>query len=464
MRSLALKLTLAFLLVGLIGAVLVAILVRTSTQRDFGKLVLDQNQQALVSNLTRYYQTYHTWDGVDTIFRSGPQENGPRGPETHWESRKNLFALSDADGNVIFGGGPGYAGRRLAPEQLKEGIALNVNGETIGWLVFIPDLGRWEPGTLEGNFLLGVSRAASLSAIAATGIALILGGILAFTMTRSLRELTAATRLLAQGQLGQQVQVRSQDELGELATSFNQMSLALKHSTELRQKMTANIAHDLRTPLSVIMGYAEALNDGKLSASPEIFQVVHTEAQHLSHLVDDLKTLSLADAHELPLTCQKIQPGDLLNRAANSYREQAERKNISLQMEVAHNLADIEVDVERMAQVLGNLMSNALRYTPEGGNIWLKAKPWGEGVQITVADSGPGIPSENLPYIFERSFRGDKARQQENGESGLGLAIARSLVEAQGGTIAVESAVGQGTEFNIQLPIAGVPSLARKNT
>jgi signal transduction histidine kinase len=131
---------------------------------------------------------------------------------------------------------------------------------------------------------------------------------------------------------------------------------------------------------------------------------------------------------------------------------QAERKNISLDVDIAPDLPEIEVDIERMIQVLGNLMSNALRYTPEGGKISLLVTSSGEGVQIVVADNGPGISPQNLPFIFERSFRGDKARQQEDGETGLGLAIARSLVEAQGGSIAVESTVGEGTRFTISLP------------
>jgi signal transduction histidine kinase len=245
------------------------------------------------------------------------------------------------------------------------------------------------------------------------------------------------------------VKVRSRDELGDLAISFNQMSSELEQANQLRRKMTADIAHDLRTPLSVMMGYSEALSDGKLEATPEIFRVMHTEALHLSHLVDDLKTLSLADARELPLNLQKISPGDLLSRAENSYRVQAENKDISIQVEIQPDLPNIEVDIERMAQVLGNLVSNALRYTQAGGEILLKAERTEGKVRLCVVDTGTGIAADDLPYIFERSFRGDKARQHGDGETGLGLAIAKSLVEAQGGVMAVESQLGRGTRFTI---------------
>jgi two-component system, OmpR family, sensor histidine kinase BaeS len=455
MRSLAVKLTMAFLLVGLTGALLVALLVRRYTQREFDRLILDQNQQALVTYLTRYYQINGNWQGVDTIFRNSPENGSPRNPESRWEIRRNLFSIADSNGMIVLGSDQGLLGRKLPNSDLRKGVPLEVDNQTVGWLLFTPALDRWRADTPEGNFLLGVNRAIFLSALIATAIALLLGGILAYTMTRSLRELTHATDQLAQGKLGYQVEVRSQDEIGELATSFNQMSSELARSTELRRKMTADIAHDLRSPLSVILGYSEALSDGKLTPNPEMFAVLHTEAKHLNLLVDDLKTLSLADAGELPLNYQPIVPEVLLQRAANAHRVQAEFKNITIAVEISPDLPEVSVDVERMAQVLGNLMSNALRYTNPGGRITLTAAKSGNQVMLIVADNGAGITPENLPFIFERSFRGDKARQHLEGETGLGLAIAKSLVEAQGGAISVKSEVDKGTTFTILLPANG---------
>lgn len=456
MRSLATKLTLAFLFVGLIGAVLVAVLVRQFTQREFGRLVLNQNQQALVTTLTSYYQANGSWNGVELLFRPGFENMGPHlsgMPGQNWETRRGLFLFADADGQVLIGGGTRNSGQKLSSAELKHGTPVVVDSVTTGWLIFTPELDRWEPGTPEGNFLIGVNRAIFLSALAAIGIALVLGGVLAYTLTRSLRELTGATKVLTEGKLGYQVPVRSQDELGELATSFNQMSSELERSNQLRRKMTADIAHDLRTPLSVIMGYTEALSDGKLQADPEMFDVLHTETRHLSHLVDDLKTISLADAGELPLTFQNVSPEVLLKRTANAHRVRADGEDIEISLDIAPELPEIKVDVERMVQVLGNLMSNALRYTPQGGQITLSADRFGNQVRITVADTGSGIQPEELPYVFDRSFRGDKARQHQNGETGLGLSIAKSLVEAQGGKIDVESEPGEGTKFTITFRI-----------
>lgn len=451
MRSLTTKLTLAFLLVGAAGVVLVAAVVRLYTQSEFSKLVLDQNQQVLLNNLAAYYIENGSWNGVEYIFR--PPGNPPaRVNEWRWESRRTLFAIADMNGFIVYGENPKFMNRNLSARELGAAVPIQVEGRTVGWLVFAPTLDRWNPGTLEGDFLLGVQQAIWFSALAASGIALILGGILALTLTRSLRKLTAATQELAQGRLGLQVEVHSQDELGQLAHAFNDMSTRLAHSVELRRKMTADIAHDLRTPLSVILGYTEALSDGKLKPDSEMYSVIHTEALHLSHLIDDLKVLSLADAGELPLNIQPVEPGKLMRRAAETYQMQSEQKQVSILTELAADLPEIRVDVERMAQVLGNLMSNALRYTPAGGSIRLSAQREQSTVVLGIADSGSGIAEEDLPYIFERSFHGDKARQQQSGETGLGLAIVKSLVEAQGGRVEVKSAPGQGAQFLLFFP------------
>ena len=458
LRSLTLKLTLAFLLVGVAGIILVAAVVRFYTQREFNKLVVDQNQQVLLTNLEQFYTTRQSWNGVDTVFQSGVQvgiQQAP--PQTHpgegpGGARQNLFIIADPNGKIVYGDNPVFQEKSLSSAELATGASIRVNEKTVGWLIFVPSLDRWNPGTPEGNFLLGVQNAIWISVIAAIGIALLLGSLLAYTLTRSLRELTAATQALSRGKLGLQVQVRSQDELGQLAASFNQMSTDLAHSVELRRRMTADIAHDLRTPLSVILGYTEALSDGKLQADADMYAVMHTEAQHLSHLVDDLKVLALADAGELPLTVQSVEPGRLVRRAAEAHRVQADQAQIDISTDISDGLPDIKVDVERMAQVLGNLMSNALRYTPAGGCIILSAQAVHEMVELTVADNGAGISSEDLPHIFDRSFRGDKARSLKNGESGLGLAIAKSLVEAQGGRITAESAVNAGTTFRMIFP------------
>jgi signal transduction histidine kinase len=216
--------------------------------------------------------------------------------------------------------------------------------------------------------------------------------------------------------------------------------------------MTADIAHDLRTPLTVITGYIEALRDGDLQPTPARFEAIHDEAQHLKRLVQDLRTLSLADAGELSLNCQLVSVPELLDRVATAHQHQAEQQQINLEVHPAEALPDLNVDFDRMVQVLGNLVSNALRYTPESGQIILSARTQDDAVLLRVKDTGHGIPPDELPRIFNRFYRADKSRQQDEGESGLGLAIARAIVEAHGGSISAKSEMGQGTTFQILLP------------
>ncbi|HQF70805.1 MAG TPA: ATP-binding protein, partial [Promineifilum sp.] len=286
-----------------------------------------------------------------------------------------------------------------------------------------------------------------------------LGAFLARTLARPIGELTAATQRIARGELGLQVPVRTHDELGKLASSFNSMSADLEKASRLRRQMTADIAHDLRTPLSVILGYSEALQDEKLPGTPEVYGAMYRQAQQLNRLIDDLRILSLADAGQLSLQRRAVLPGDLLDHTAIAYLPQAEERGVRLSV-AADGVPTIWVDPDRLVQVLGNLVGNALRHTPDGGLIALAAGKTGERVVLSVTDSGPGIPPEDLPHIFERFYRGDKARV-DDGASGLGLAIARSLIEAHGGQIAAENVATGGARFTIALPVGNPNPVGR---
>ena len=344
-------------------------------------------------------------------------------------------------------------GEHIGRSEMNHAVPVKVDGRIVGWVLFgqAPLQLRNLPGSPEMDFLDSMRRALFLGAVGATAVALFLGIFLARTISRPVRELTGATRRVAGGELGVQVPVRTADELGELANSFNKMSTDLAQSNQARRQMTADVAHDLRTPLSVILGYTEALSYGKLQATPQMYGVMHSEAQHLSHLIDDLRFLSLADAGELPLERRDVAPLDLLKRTTAAHQAAAAQKQIELQVLVAPDLPDIDIDPERMAQVLGNLINNALRHTPAGGAVFLAAKSGADAVLLQVRDTGSGIDAADLPHIFHRFYRGDRSRQQ-TGESGLGLAIAKSIVEAHGGEITAESAPGVGTTFTISLP------------
>jgi signal transduction histidine kinase len=464
MRSLALKLTLAFLFVGVIGAGLVAVFVGWQTENQFDQYIYDLYHDDLIElsdQLAFRYQQNGNWDDISTILirdQFNPfQAPGSGNPSPGGGRRGNGWlpvTLVNEERIVVNGGHQYSTGDQLSRRETNKGVPIDLNGETIGWVV-VESFGGYGTSaeSPESDFLTNVNKATIFSALGASLIALLLGVLLARSISHPVGELTNATRVVARGELGHQVPVRTNDELGELAASFNLMSADLAQANQSRRQMTADIAHDLRTPMSVIMGYTESLMDGRLQGSQETYEILHQEARHLSHLIEDLRLLSLADAGELPLIKRPVPPQALLERVALAHMPQAAESGVAIRVEDGQDLPMVEMDPERMTQVLGNLVSNALRHTPDGGTISLAAKKLDDRhLVMTVQDTGSGIPTEDLPHVFERFFRGDRVRRR-NGSSGLGLAIARSIVDAHKGVITAESQEGQGTTFRIMLPI-----------
>jgi signal transduction histidine kinase len=231
------------------------------------------------------------------------------------------------------------------------------------------------------------------------------------------------------------------------------MSQEVARVNQLRRQMTADIAHDLRTPLTVISGYIESMQDGVFKPTPQRLSLIYSEIERLQNLVGDLRMLSLADAGELSLNPQRIPPKTLLDRAATLFQHKAEQQNVVIYVNASDDLPEIYVDEARMMQILGNLISNALRYTPSQGVVTLSAELSRRTVEICVQDTGEGIAAEELPNIFDRFHRTDSSRHSESGESGLGLAIVKALVELHGGSTSAESTPGKGTTIHLLFPV-----------
>jgi two-component system sensor histidine kinase BaeS len=291
-----------------------------------------------------------------------------------------------------------------------------------------------------------------LAIVALVGVVAVVGTVVAARrLLRPIGALTGAAHRMGEGDLGERVSVGGSDEIAVLAEAFNTMADSLEEQDRLRRIMTGDIAHELRTPLSNIRGYLEALREGVLEPTPEIIASLHDEAVLLQGLVDDLQDLALAEAGELRVVPEETDLVDLLERSLAPYRPRAEAAGISIDIEV-DSPAHVAVDRGRMRQVVGNLLDNALRHTPSGGRVTVGLRREGGATLISVADTGPGIPQEHLPNVFERFYRADPSRHRATGGSGLGLAIARELVRAHGGEISVESRPGAGTIFTIRLP------------
>lgn len=464
MRSLTLKLVLAFLAVSLVGTLVLALLAGRTTASAFDTFVLTQEQEELVTRLEDYYQFNRSWEGVTRLSSGGGSGMGPGagGGVRQGQGRGAPLlagvALAMPDGTVVAPGGGHRIGTQVPAAELDEGIPIEVEGQVVGILVGRPITDA--PGAAATGFLQRVNRALVIAAAVATVAALLLAILLARTVTRPLRALTQATGAVARGQLGESVPVSSQDELGQLTAAFNRMSSDLAEAQARRQQLTSDIAHDLRTPISIIQGHAEALRDGVLPPTSETFDLIHDEASRLHRLVEDLRTLSQAEAGELTLVQRLVSPEQLLQQIAAARQPQAAAKEIGLSLDIAPHLPELLVDPDRMAQVLNNLVDNALRHTPAGGQVHLAAARQGQTVTIRIQDSGPGIAPEDLPHIFERFYRGDKSRRRHNGGSGLGLAIARSIIRRHGGEIEAESRPGEGATFIVSLPVpdpAAVP-------
>ena len=458
-RSITLRLILAFLMVGIMVVALAAGITYWLTVREFRQLTYDQARDRFVTDVTYYYQSHGSWDGVLQYYQQrsavrSPFDSGPRPPGGGGgapQPQTVFFALADQDGRVLIPADDLRLGQAAPAEALAQGTAVMANDQRVGTVLVV---GNAPPlGPLETRYLDRTNVGLLVAALGASAVALLLGIVLARALTRPIRELTTAIRRMAAGDLKQTVEVHSRDELGELAAAFNQMSAQLDRLLTARRQMTADIAHDLRNPLTVIGGYVESMRDGVLKPTPERLDAMQAEVQHLQRLVDDLRLLSQADAGELTLSRELVAVAALLEWAALSYRPLAEKQGIRLEIKTEANLPEIEADPDRLVRLLGNLLSNSLRYTPAGGEIALNAGMQGaQHIRISVSDNGKGIEPEALPYVFDRLYRSDPARSRSE-ESGLGLAIAKSIAETHGGTIRAESTPGKGTTMTIVLPL-----------
>jgi signal transduction histidine kinase len=288
--------------------------------------------------------------------------------------------------------------------------------------------------------------------LVAIAIALLLTYFFSRRILAPMKALINAARHFGKGDFTRRVEDKDKGELGELAQSFNSMATDLERTERLRRNMVADIAHELRTPLSNLKGYLEAVSDGLVKPDKDTIRSLNEEAMILSRLVDDLQELSLADAGEIKLNIRSENISNLINDTLAGVQAKATARELALSANLPETLPMVSIDAHRIRQVLLNLLENAVAHTDKGGKITVTARHQGKMVHVSVADTGEGIPAEEQPLIFERFYRVDRSRTRKTGGSGLGLTIAKRLVEAHGGTIKVESQPGQGSTFTFTVP------------
>ncbi|HEY41244.1 MAG TPA: HAMP domain-containing protein, partial [Dehalococcoidia bacterium] len=300
-----------------------------------------------------------------------------------------------------------------------------------------------------------VGRFLIWGALLAIAVAFLFTFLLSRRMLAPVKALTETAKQLGQGDFSQRVQIKDKGEVGELAQAFNSMASDLERAEQMKRNMVADIAHELRTPLSNIRGYLEAVRDGIKRPDTDTIHSLEEEASLLSRLVNDLQELSLAEAGQLTLVRQEEDVATLVRQVVSAVEGRVSAKGLSLTVELPDDLPTVNIDSHRIGQVLRNLLENAIAHTGAGGTITVAARQREDCVEVDVIDTGEGIPPEDLPYIFERFYRVDKSRARATGGSGLGLTIAKRFIEAHGGSIEAYSEPDKGSTFTFTLPVSG---------
>ena len=454
-----LRLILSFALIVLVSVGSVALLLgrgAASEVRAFmfrgGMVGVDD----LVISLEKYYQENRSWEGVENlvVLPAHMQRIGHGARRIAPGMIDQRLRLADPTGEVLVDTSSPGNSEHLTQAELAYAIPLNVNRETVGYL--LPEGGLFFSQAQESDLLVRLNRAALIAGLIAGGLSLLLALLLAYQLLRPVRALTNAAGSLACGELSQRVQVSGNDELAKLGQAFNHMAASLEEVETSRRAMTADIAHELRTPLSVQRAQLEALQDGIYPLNPENLSPILEQNQLLTRLVDDLRTLALADAGQIKLEFIPTDFHNLVKRTMESFLPQAATRGIEIHLSAPdhrESLASIEIDPQRVEQILSNLLTNALRYTPDGGSIDLKIDLDSTYLNLAVHDNGPGIPSKALPLVFERFYRADQSRSREEGGSGLGLSIAHKLAQAHEGSLTAANHPQGGAIFTLRLPM-----------
>ena len=397
--------------------------------------------------LEAYYMGNGSWDGVASLVQQG---NAPGSQLTMMDWDRTI--LLDVNKNVVLYYGKPYPGVSMSllvmPDQIRE-MPLSINGRIVGFMINdekdIPHTTRLAFDVI--NPILWISVLCAV-------ITLAIGILLMRRIVNPLAEVIAAAKNVSSGNLKTRIKVRkSHDDLGSLVEHFNHMTETLERNDNERRALLADIAHELRTPLSVLRGRLEGIMDGVYTPNEVNIAQALEETYLLERLVEDLRLLTLAESRQLHLEIKNTDLVELLDKAVILFTPQAAAKSVSITLRSDEPEIFVLIDPQRIEQVIGNLIGNSLRYVQSGGAIDIQIKNAGANVEVKMGDNGPGVPEAELPFIFARFWRGEKSRARVSGGAGLGLAISKQLIEAQGGQISAANRPEGGLVTTITLPI-----------
>jgi signal transduction histidine kinase len=503
MNRLWIRLTLAFIVVTQLSIFVIALLASWSIQSEFGRYVVRRDISSnTAKDLIYFYESHGDWKGVDQVFvteketrifkqgsdvttsdttteaslftklfpipsesiqsiQQAPEsgiaiQNLPFNIDAPLPPQFPAVAIADNKGRIVYTRIANRIGTELDNGERSIAVPLIASDKTkpIGFVLPEPILFGMNFRTPELDYLERLQNYLMVASVVVGAMSILLGLVISRTMVAPLASLARTARAFAAHDWSRRVKASGADEIADVAHAFNEMADELQRAESQRRSMIADIAHELRTPLTVMQGNLRAILDEVYPLSKQEIATLYDETRVLSRLVDDLRELALADAGRLTLHLSEVDPVDLLTNTVANFMVAAEGQDTTITLQTTDTLPYICADADRLAQILRNLLSNALHYT-SNGNITVAAKVLTvpkSMLQISVADTGEGIPPDDLPYVFDRFYRGDKPRNRTGGSTGLGLAIAKAWVEAMDGCIGVESQYGQGSTFWFTLP------------
>lgn len=448
---------LAFVVVIIIAVATVAILVGYRAETAFRRYatLYSGRTQMLAGALMSYYEQQGSWAGLQDALPTLALPGRGHGRGMGAPGMDGAYIVADAERHVVASTMEGIRETRLSVDEAAASLPLTSDGDLIGYLTMAPDshVGMVLDAPAEA-FLVRLRWALFLGGGVAFLAALIMAGLLTRSIISPIGSLSRQAEVIASGNFDVRADVGGQDEIARLAKTFNEMAASLQRAEEARQAQTADIAHELRNPLAVLQSSLEAFADGIVAPTPENIEPALHQVQTLNRLVEDLRTLALADAGQLRLDAHPIDLGALIRQVTESYRDTFHAKNIALTVAVSEDLPEVAADYARIIQVLNNILSNAARYVTEGADVRITTIAEDNGVTVRIIDTGPGIPEAARLHLFDRFWRAEPSRSRETGGSGLGLAIAQRIVETHGGRIWAEPTPGGGLTIVFWLPAA----------
>jgi signal transduction histidine kinase len=451
-RSLQFRFLAALTFVILVSITTVFFFINQATISQIRKYEKNEAQNVatrMQSELAAYYFSFGDWARIQPYLVQWGNIYG-----------KHIL-LTDSQGVIIADSESNIIGQSFIPdkqwvERSLGTIVTSQTQESIGTL-YVNQVYSSENGIISAKILYSqIGRFFVWGGLIAIGLALVITFFLSRRILAPIKALDIAAGRIGKGDLSTRLNLKDNSELGDLARAFDTMADNLEKSEKSRRNMIADTAHELRTPLANVRGYLEAINDGLVQPNTAVITSLSEEVALLSRLVDDLQELALAEAGQLKLSRQEENIVDLINQAVSAASQNALNKGVSLQYMGANELPLCDIDYQRILQVLHNLIENAITHTPKDGVISIDATGVDGWVKVKVSDTGEGISSQDLPYIFERFYRVDRSRARATGGHGLGLTIAKRLVEAHGGKIEVNSTLGKGSSFSFTIPVAPV--------